>query len=87
MKKTPKRMCVACREMMDKKNLKRVVKSPEGKVSYDSLGKKQGKGAYICTNPDCFARMKKGRILEKTFKMEIPQEVYVELEETLKDGE
>ena len=85
MKKTPKRMCVACREMFEKQALKRIVRTPEGEVLYDPTGKKSGKGAYICTSPDCFARISKGKILEKNFKMEIPKEVYIELEEILKD--
>ncbi len=87
MKKTPKRMCVSCREMFEKKDLLRLVRTPEGKVTYDPTGKKPGKGAYICKNLNCFLRINKGKILEKTFKMEIPKEVYDELGEILKDEE
>lgn len=78
-------MCVACREMFEKNDLLRLVRTPEGKVVYDSTGKKPGKGAYICKNMDCFLRISKGKILEKTFKMEIPKEVYNDLGEILKD--
>ena len=84
-KKIPKRMCVSCREMFEKRALRRIVKTPEGEIVYDPTGKKSGKGAYICTNPDCFVKIRKGKILEKTFKMEVPKEVYDELEEILKD--
>lgn len=85
MKKIPKRMCISCREMFEKKTLRRIVRTSEGEVIYDPTGKKPGKGAYICKNPDCFARISKGKTLEKTFKMEIPKEVYTELEATFKD--
>jgi len=84
-KKIPKRMCVSCREMFEKKALKRIVRTPEGEIVYDPSGKKAGKGAYICTNPDCFAKIRKGKILEKNFKTEVPKEIYDELEELLKN--
>jgi predicted RNA-binding protein YlxR (DUF448 family) len=73
--------------MFEKKALKRIVRTPEGEITYDSSGKKSGKGAYICTNPECFAKIRKGKILEKTFKIEVPKEIYDELEEVLKDDQ
>ena len=82
-KKIPKRMCIACREMFDKRELKRIVRTPEGEIIYDPTGKKAGKGAYICSNPACFAKVKKSRLLDKTFKTEISKEVYEKLEEIL----
>lgn len=84
-KKIPKRMCIACREMFEKRELKRIVRTPEGEIVFDPTGKKAGKGAYICTNPDCFSRVKKSKLLDKTFKMEIPKEVYEKLEAILKN--
>ena len=58
-KKIPLRMCTGCMEMKPKKELIRVVKTPEGEVTVDLTGKKSGRGAYICRNIEC---------LEKAFK-------------------
>lgn len=85
-KKTPKRMCLVCREMLDKQDLKRVVRSPEGEIDFDPTGKKPGKGAYICKNPLCFKKMQKGGFLERALKTKIPAEVYEKLEASLIDG-
>ena len=52
-KKIPLRMCTGCMEMKPKKELIRVVKSPEGEVSVDLTGKKSGRGAYIWKNAEC----------------------------------
>ena len=64
-KKIPMRMCVGCREMKEKKQLIRVVRSPEGEVSLDPTGKKSGRGAYVCRDPDCLKRAIKQRQLER----------------------
>ena len=64
-KKIPMRMCVGCREMKEKKQLIRVVRSPEGDVSLDPTGKKSGRGAYVCRDPDCLKRAIKQRQLER----------------------
>ena len=64
-KKIPMRMCVGCREMKEKKSLIRVVRSPEGDVSLDPTGKKSGRGAYVCRNPECLKRAIKQRQLER----------------------
>ena len=64
-KKIPMRMCVGCREMKEKKTLIRVVRSPEGDVSLDPTGKKSGRGAYVCRDPDCLKRAIKQRQLER----------------------
>lgn len=85
-KKTPKRMCLVCREMFDKKDLRRVVRSPEGEIDFDPTGKKPGKGAYICTDPACFKKMQKGGFLERALKTKVPIEVYEKLEANLIDG-
>ncbi len=78
-KKVPMRMCVGCREMKPKKELLRVVKSPEGAVSIDLTGRKPGRGAYVCRSAECLKKARKGRRLEKSFSMQIPDEVYDEL--------
>ena len=80
MKKIPQRKCIGCNEMKEKKELIRIVRSPEGDISVDPEGKKNGRGCYICINAECFEKVRKGKKLEKTFKMQIPQEIYDELE-------
>ena len=79
-KKIPLRMCLGCNEMKPKNELIRVVKSPEGEISFDSTGKKNGRGAYICRSAECLESAVKSKRLERTFSVAIPSEVY----ETLK---
>lgn len=86
-KKLPMRMCTGCREHKAKKELIRVVKSPEGEISIDFSGKKSGRGAYICPNPACLEKAIKTKQLERAFSSSIPAEVYQRLEEELKKGE
>ena len=75
-KKIPQRQCVGCRTMKNKKDLIRVVKSPEGEISLDFTGKKSGRGAYVCPSADCLARARKSKALERAFETAIPAEVY-----------
>ena len=75
-KKIPMRMCLGCNEMKPKKELLRVVKSPEGDVSLDFSGKKNGRGAYICRNTECFLKARKARRFEKTFSCKIEEDMY-----------
>ena len=75
-KKTPMRKCTGCNEMKPKKELVRIVKSPEGDISVDLTGKKSGRGAYICKNTDCLLKAKEGSRLEKAFECKVPPEVY-----------
>ena len=82
-KKIPQRQCVGCREMKDKKSLLRVVKSPEGEVSLDFVGKKPGRGAYVCHDVECLKRARKSRALERAFETAIPAEVYDAMEAEL----
>lgn len=77
------RMCTGCGEMKPKKELIRVVKSPEGEVSIDLTGKKSGRGAYICRSVECFKKARKSKRIERQFKSQIPEEVYDRLEEEL----
>ena len=79
-RKIPQRQCVGCREMKNKKDLIRVVKSPEGEISLDFCGKKPGRGAYVCHSVDCLKRARKSKALERAFDVPIPGEVYVALE-------
>ena len=80
-KKIPMRMCVACREMKPKKEMLRVVRPKEGDVFIDLTGKAAGRGAYVCNDPACIRKLKKGRLLNKIFSAEIPAEVYEKIEE------
>lgn len=82
-KKTPLRMCMGCGEMKPKKELVRVVKSPEGEISLDLTGRKPGRGAYVCRNIDCLKAARKARRFEKAFSCKIPDEVYDRMEEEL----
>lgn len=75
-KKIPERMCVGCQTMHDKREMIRIVKSPEGDFSIDSTGKKSGRGAYICASIDCLEAAIKGHRLEKSFKCKIDASIY-----------
>lgn len=82
-KKIPLRMCLGCNEMKPKQELLRVVKSPEGEVSLDLTGKKNGRGAYICHSAECLERAVKSKRLERTFSMAVPSEVFESLKKEL----
>lgn len=84
-KKIPMRQCLGCREMKPKRELIRVVRSPEEEVSLDFKGKKPGRGAYLCPDPACFARARKSKALERAFGAPIPTEVYEGLEAQMRE--
>ena len=75
-KKIPMRMCLGCNEMKPKKELIRVVKSPEGERSLDFKGKAPGRGAYICRSAECLEKARKARRFEKAFSCKIDDSVY-----------
>lgn len=83
-KKIPARRCVGCKESKDKKELIRIVLTPEKNLELDVTGKKNGRGAYICKNPECLEKAFKTKGLEKAFKMQIPNEFADRLKEELK---
>lgn len=83
-KKIPMRRCNGCNEQKPKKELIRIVKSPDGEISLDLTGKKSGRGAYICNDLECLRKAGKSRRIDKTFEMTIPDEVYKSLEEQIK---
>ena len=74
-KRIPMRQCVGCREMKPKKELIRVVKSPEGQISLDFRGKAPGRGAYVCRNTECFEKAVKAKRFQKALSCAIPDEV------------
>ena len=82
-KKIPQRRCVGCNNMKDKKELIRVVRSAEGEVSIDKVGKKPGRGAYVCPTSECITKAVKEKRLEKALDVTIGTEVYEKLLEGL----
>lgn len=74
-RKLPQRMCVGCRVMKNKRELIRVVRTPEGEVDLDTTGKKSGRGAYICADPECLNLAVKGKRLQKALQHEIAEDV------------
>ena len=84
-KKVPQRQCVGCRVMKDKKELIRVVRSPEGDITLDATGKKSGRGAYVCPDGECLKKARKSRALERAFETAIPPEIYEALEKEMEE--
>lgn len=84
-RKIPMRMCTGCGEMKPKKELIRVVRTPEGAFELDFTGKKSGRGAYLCRDLSCLKNCKKTKRLEKSFGCRIPDEVYMRLESELEE--
>lgn len=81
-KKVPLRMCVGCQEMKPKRELTRVLRTPQETVEIDTSGKKSGRGAYICPNPECLQKAIKGKRLERSLECAISPEII----ETLRQG-
>ena len=86
-KKIPMRQCLGCREMKPKRELIRVVRSPEGEIRLDFKGKANGRGAYLCPDPECLKKAVKARALERAFSTQIPPEVYEALSAQMEAGE
>ena len=82
-KKIPQRTCMACQEKKDKRDLVRIVRSPEVEISVDLTGKKPGRGAYICPNLECLNKLIKSKRLERSLETAISQEIYESLKEQL----
>ncbi len=78
--KAPLRMCIACRQLLEKREMLRVVRS-ENKIFLDFTSKASGRGAYICDNPDCIKKLKKYRLLNKVFSCQVEEEIYNAIEE------
>lgn len=78
-KKLPLRMCIVCKNMIDKRNLIRIVRRTDGTIGIDLSGKSNGRGAYVCANDECMAKLVKTRALNRAFKISVDQTVYDEL--------
>lgn len=86
MRKIPVRRCTGCGEHFAKNELIRVLRTPEGEIVIDTVGKKSGRGAYICKNVLCFRKARKQRRLEASLECRIPDEVYDSIEQELALG-
>lgn len=86
-KKVPLRQCTGCGQMKDKRTMARVIKTKEEEICLDVTGRKNGRGAYICRSLECFDKALKCHGLERSLKVKIPDEVYEQLREELKDIE
>ena len=84
-KKIPSRQCVGCRESRTKRELIRVIRTPEGQVTLDETGRMNGRGAYLCRRVECLQKARRSKGLERSLKVTIPDEIYDRLEEELKN--
>lgn len=75
-KKIPMRMCMGCEEMKPKKELVRVLKTPEEEIVLDFTGKKNGRGAYICRSQECLIKSRRNKGIERALKTSVPAEIY-----------
>ena len=86
-KKIPMRQCLGCRENKPKKELIRVVRSPEGAISLDFRGKQNGRGAYVCPDPACLKKAMRAKALERALETPIPEEIYAQLAAQMEAGD
>lgn len=82
-KKIPQRMCVGCQQMKNKKELLRVVRTPEAEIVWDTTGKKAGRGAYVCKEEACLAKAFKEKRLEKALKQVVEPAIYEALRQSI----
>ena len=85
-KKTSLRKCLGCEERFPKKELIRIVKDKKGNIILDKTGKANGRGAYICNNIECFDKAYKNKKIEKTFKSQLPENIYESIKEELNEN-
>ena len=82
-KKIPQRQCMGCRERKEKRAMIRVVRCTDGSVNLDFSGKMNGRGAYVCPNPDCLKKALRSKALDRSLEVTIPEEVIVRLEKEM----
>ena len=82
-KKIPQRQCMGCRERKAKRDMIRVVRSTDGTVSLDFSGKKNGRGAYICPDPECLKKAIRSKALDRSLEVAIPEAVYDQLQKEM----
>ena len=81
------RQCLGCNEHKPKKEMIRVVRTPEGSVELDFVGKKSGRGAYICPKRTCFVRARKSKRIENILEVRLPEEIYDAMEKSISEAE
>lgn len=86
MKKIPQRTCVGCKTQKNKNELIRIVINKEGNIFIDKTGKANGRGAYICNNPDCLEKAIKTKCIERSFETNIGEEIYDQLRKEIMDN-
>jgi len=84
-RKIPMRKCVACQEMMPKKSLMRIVRTPDHEVKWDPSGKVSGRGAYLCAKDSCLETAEKKKALERALKTDVSKEVYSILRQQIRE--
>ena len=85
-KKIPQRQCMGCRERKAKREMIRVVRMTDGNVSLDFSGKLNGRGAYICPNPECLKKAIRSKALDRSLEVTIPEDVYARLQKEMEDA-
>ena len=85
-KKIPERQCLGCNEHKPKKELLRVVKTPEDEILLDFTGKKSGRGAYICRDVKCLKKARKSKRIDANLGISIPEEIYDRMESELSEN-
>ena len=81
--KIPMRQCTGCREMKSKKEMIRVLRTPENEIVLDATGRKNGRGAYVCLSPECLDKAIRNHGIERSLKTSVPEEVYEDLKKEL----
>ncbi|MBQ9750113.1 MAG: YlxR family protein [Clostridia bacterium] len=87
MRKVPMRQCLGCNEHKPKREMIRVVRTPEGAVELDFVGKKSGRGAYICPKRSCFAKARRSKRIENILEVKLPEEIYDRMEQSISEAE
>ena len=84
-KKVPMRQCVGCRELRNKKDLMRILKTPDNNVIFDDTGRMNGRGAYICPSVKCLKKARRTKAIERSLDISIPDEVYDAIERQMSE--
>jgi len=85
-KKVPLRRCAGCNEQKPKKEFVRVVRTPEGEIRLDLVGKMNGRGVYLCPDAACLKKARKAKRLERSLEVEIPDEIWESLERMIEEA-
>lgn len=82
-RRLPERTCLGCQTVKPKREMIRIVRTPEGNLVIDETGKKSGRGAYVCPDPNCVELLRKGKRLEKALEVSPPPSLFEELRERI----